>query len=146
MVFRFSRNRQFTMIVRTEMRHSLDKIQGTVVTVQSQTSPIHFCRSFNFLSFVAITRWLMFICHPNSGHNDPKTFEPCHEIMALFVLRKLILQMCMRSHPVGLDVCYLVGPFVCFNTSCVQTVKALVKLCGAQAHLSLHWSPMWKVP
>ena len=27
-----------------------------------------------------------------------------HEIMALFVLRKLILQTCMRSHPVGLDV------------------------------------------
>ena len=31
-------------------------------------------------------------------------FEPAHEIMALLVLRKLILQMRMRSHPVGLDV------------------------------------------
>ena len=32
-------------------------------------------------------------------------FEPCHEIMALFVLRKLILlQSRMRSHPLGLDV------------------------------------------
>ena len=30
--------------------------------------------------------------------------EPEHEIMALFVLRKLILQTRMRSHPVGLDV------------------------------------------
>ena len=28
-------------------------------------------------------------------------FEPCHEIMALFVLRKLILQTRMRSHPGG---------------------------------------------
>ena len=26
--------------------------------------------------------------------------EPSHEIMALFILRKLILQSCMRSHPV----------------------------------------------
>ena len=30
--------------------------------------------------------------------------EPAHEIMSLFVLRKLILQTRMRSHPVGLDV------------------------------------------
>ena len=30
--------------------------------------------------------------------------EPSHEIMALFVLRKLTLQTRMRSHPVGLDV------------------------------------------
>ena len=31
-------------------------------------------------------------------------FEPTHEIMALFVLRKLILQTRMHSHSVGLDV------------------------------------------
>ena len=31
-------------------------------------------------------------------------FEPAHEIMVLFVLRKLILQTCMHSLPVGLDV------------------------------------------
>ena len=30
--------------------------------------------------------------------------EPSHEIMVLFILRKLILQMRMRSHPMGLDV------------------------------------------
>ena len=29
-------------------------------------------------------------------------FEPSHEIMVLFVLRKLILQTRMRNHPVGL--------------------------------------------
>ena len=38
--------------------------------------------------------------------------EPAHEIMARFVLRKLILQSRMRSHPVWLDVWILVGPFV----------------------------------
>ena len=32
------------------------------------------------------------------------TYEPSHEIMVLFVLRKLIVQTRMRSHPVGLDV------------------------------------------
>ena len=31
-------------------------------------------------------------------------FEPTHEILAIFVLCKLILQTRMRSHPVGLDL------------------------------------------
>ena len=39
-----------------------------------------------------------------SKDNLNSLIEPSHEIMALFVLRKLILQMHMRSHPVGLDV------------------------------------------
>ena len=56
--------------------------------------------------------------------------EPSHEIMALFVLRKLILQMRMRSHLLGLDVWFLVGPIVYFHTSCVQTAKALARLRG----------------
>ena len=56
--------------------------------------------------------------------------EPAHEIMALIVLRNLILQTCMRSHPVGLDVWFLDGPFVYFHTSCVQTAKALSRMHG----------------
>ena len=48
--------------------------------------------------------------------------------MALFVLRKLILQSYMRSHPVELVVWCLVGPFVNFHTSCVRTAKALARL------------------
>ena len=32
------------------------------------------------------------------------TIEPSLEIMALFVLRKFILQTCMCRHPVGLDI------------------------------------------
>ena len=59
-----------------------------------------------------------------------ETNEPAHEIMALFVLRKLILQSHMRSHPVGLDVWFLVGPFVYFHTSSVRIATALVRLCG----------------
>ena len=54
--------------------------------------------------------------------------KPSHEIMALFVLHKLILQT--GSHPVGLDVWFLVGPFVYFHTSCVRTAKALARLRG----------------
>ena len=54
--------------------------------------------------------------------------EPAHEIMALFVLRKLILQTRMRSHLVGLDVWCLVGPFDFFHTSYVRTAKALARL------------------
>ena len=51
-----------------------------------------------------------------------------HEIMALFVLRKLIPQTRMRSHRVGLDFWLLVGPFVYFHTLCVRTAKALARL------------------
>ena len=50
--------------------------------------------------------------------------------MALFVLCKRILQTRMHSHPVRLDVWFLVGPFVFFHTSCVRTTKALARLRG----------------
>ena len=55
-------------------------------------------------------------------------FEPSHEIIVLFVLRKLILQTRMRSDSVGLDVWLLVGLFIYFHTSCVQTAKGLARL------------------
>ena len=58
-----------------------------------------------------------------------RSFEPSHEIMVLFVLRKLDLQMCTCSHPVGLDVWFLVGFFVYCHTSCMRTAKALAS-CG----------------
>ena len=48
--------------------------------------------------------------------------------MVLFVLHKLILQMRMWSHPMGLDVWFLVGPFIYFHTSYVRTAKALARL------------------
>ena len=48
-----------------------------------------------------------------------------NEPAVLFVHRKLILQTLMRSHPVGLDVWFLVGPFVYFHTSCVRIAKIL---------------------
>ena len=57
-------------------------------------------------------------------------FEPVREIMELIVLRKLILQKHMHSHPVGLGVWFLVGPFVYFHTLCVRTMKPLARLCG----------------
>ena len=59
-------------------------------------------------------------------------YEPTHEIMARFVLRKLIFQMRMHSHLVGLDVRFLVGPFDFFHTSCVRTAKALARLRGCE--------------
>ena len=39
--------------------------------------------------------------------------------MVLFILRKIILQARMHSHPVGLDIWFVVWPFVYFHTSCV---------------------------
>ena len=50
--------------------------------------------------------------------------------MVLFILCKLILQTRMRSHPVGLDVWFLAGPFVYFHISCVWTATALEKMRG----------------
>ena len=45
-----------------------------------------------------------------------------------FLPRKLILQTCMISHPVGLDVWFFVVPFVYFLTSYVWTAKAVARL------------------
>ena len=53
--------------------------------------------------------------------------------ISLFVFSKLILQMCMHSHPEGLDVQFLVGPFVSFHISCMRTAKALARLRGCTA-------------
>ena len=41
-----------------------------------------------------------------------------------------ILQTHMCSHPVGLDVWFLVGPLAYFHTLCVRTAMALVRLRG----------------
>ena len=66
---------------------------------------------FFFLSF-----WLVYRAHLCCVWGI-EIYEPAHEIMVLFVLRKLILQTRMCSHPVGLDVWFLVGRFICFHTS-----------------------------
>ena len=73
---------------------------------------------------------------------EQTSFEPGHEIMALFILCKLILQMRMLSHPVGLDVWYPL------STSMLHVCEQwrLWRDCtDAQALLSLRWSPMWTV-
>ena len=57
-----------------------------------------------------------------------RSCHPSHEIMVLFVLRKLILRTHMCSNPVGLDFWLLAGPFVYFHTSCLRTAKALARL------------------
>ena len=55
--------------------------------------------------------------------------EPCHEIMVLFILRKLIFQTRMRSHPVGLDVClfgqtlHLLPYFMCANRKALAGLR-----------------------
>ena len=55
------------------------------------------------------------------------SYEPTHEILALFVLRKFILQIRMRSHS---DVWFFVRSFVYFYSSCVRSAKALARLRG----------------
>ena len=56
------------------------------------------------------------------------TCEPSHEVIVIFVLRKLILQTHIGSHLVELHVWFLVGPFAYFHTWCVRTAKALARL------------------
>ena len=60
-------------------------------------------------------------------YQERSKFEPAHKIMALFVLCKLILQIRMHSHPVGLDVWFLVWPFVYFHSSCLRTAGKSLK-------------------
>ena len=61
------------------------------------------------------------------------TFKPAHEIMALFDFHSLILQTHMLSHPVGLDVWFLVEPIICF----------LLHVYEQQWLASLPWLPLW---
>ena len=70
------------------------------------------------------------ILSKTSNGKRTQTIKPCHEIVVLFVLHKLILQSHVRSHPVGLDVWFFVGPFVYSHTSCVRRAKALARLRG----------------
>ena len=58
----------------------------------------------------------------------PNKLSHLMRLWYVFVLHKLIVQTCMRSHPVELDIWFLVGPFIYFHTSCVQTGKALARL------------------
>ena len=54
--------------------------------------------------------------------------EPAHEILALFALRKLILQTRMRSYPVALDVFLDIG--ISFVVSLVNKLaKNLFNIC-----------------
>ena len=48
-------------------------------------------------------RWNQFLVWSEDWRNGGSN-EPTHEIMALFILRKPILQTPMHSHPAGLDV------------------------------------------
>ena len=47
--------------------------------------------------------------------------------MVLLVLCKLVLQTRMYSHPVGLDIWFLIRSFVYFHASCMRTAKALAR-------------------
>ena len=48
-------------------------------------------------------------------------FEPSHEIIVLFVPRKLVLQTRMRSHPVGARYLIFGQTHVYFHTLCANS-------------------------
>ena len=90
-----------------------------------------------FLRFPVIRCFPVFLVTGQGGHFSKH--EPTHAILAHFVLRKFILQIRLCSHPVGLDVWFLVRLFVYFHCSCVRTGKALARLhrCTGSPELSL---------
>ena len=106
------------------MHHDQLKIQGIV---------FHIVQSRNITLLVAETEshqvnkqtvHIQIVCLITNKVN-----ELAHEIMALFVLRKLILQMHMRSQFSGARcLIFLVGPIIYFHTSCVRTATALARL------------------
>ena len=59
-------------------------------------------RNTNYLWLKYVVRPLMKLVPDLFTLQMRKRNEPAHEIIVLFVLRKLILQTCMRRHPVGL--------------------------------------------
>ena len=97
------------------------------------TGPTSVCTILSFLPLQS--SWLFNSCYSDAFqgchcHWIDFLFEPAHEIVALFFLHILIVQMRMHSHPVGLDVWFSVRPIVYLHTSCVRTAKALARLRG----------------
>ena len=73
--------------------------------------------------------WLILVFIDGRGH-----------LSHLMRLWHFSYQTCMRSHPVGLDIWFLVSPFAYFHTSCVRTVKALASLRGCDKyHNHMSW-------
>ena len=72
-------------------------------------------------------------------------YEPAHEIMVLFVLRKLIFQTRLCSHPVRLDVWFFVRPFVYFYMSCANSESSgeTAWMPGLAWAFADRWMPMW---
>ena len=70
-------------------------------------------------------------------HNVVLGYEPCHEIMALFVFRNFILQTRMRNHLVRLDVWFfcrtlrLLPYFMCANSEGSGETARMRKLAWA---------------
>ena len=93
-------------------------------------------KDVRFVRTFCVSFWLFSVCltHYQCLLNCQvlclqETNESTHEILVLIALRKLNLQIHMRSHPVGLHVWFMVS-FVYFHKSCVRTAKALVRLSG----------------
>ena len=89
-------------------------------------------RTCHFVGFVM--RWLNFgetlkvkHCYPEVQHHQ---HHKSHVMRLWYFSSSVnsILQTRMRTHPVGLDIWFLVRPFVYFHTSCVQTAKALARI------------------
>ena len=112
---------------------------------QFKTSTNCFCMSFikvgmkivNYFYLVPICK-SVFIWYLH-------TFEPSHEIVVLFILRKLLPQTRMRSHPVGLDVWseFWSDPSTTSILHACERRRLWRDCADAQARLSLRWSLMW---
>ena len=68
-------------------------------------------------------------CSASMQHFYCITFSAILLLILYFKKNVLLnIEFSDKSHPVGLDVWFLVRPFICFHTLCVRTVKALVRL------------------
>ena len=64
----------------------------------------HFLKQIIFLKSINSLFYLLVAHCVHSSMSVCKINDPAHEIMVLSVIRKLIFQIRMRSHPMGLDV------------------------------------------
>ena len=126
-------------------------IMTRVVTLQTPTFPV--------VTLVLTRRWPLEVCiffslqlnkrtKPEFIYikiTKPNTWAHLHKMSQLMRLWHFsspvnsFFKLRMRSHPVGLDVWFLVEPFVYFHSSCVRTAKALARLrrCARSSEPSL---------
>ena len=111
-----------TVYIRRSIKLFVIRVIKEIIIFHAETNslPEKFLEKKNFSPIILTNVHIDKLLRLNSLAKQP--FEPAHEIMTLFVLRKLVLKTYMRSHPDGLyGWCFgrtlrLLPYFMCANS------------------------------